>query len=185
MTGSSARWLLGAAVLAVALIGGIAWVGSERDPSAESPPTAVKPAWAAAADSPASDVLRGWDRRRAAAYASGDVSALRGLYVAGARAAGQDLRMLRAYTRRGLHVEGMRMQLLEVQVLVEKPDRYQLRVTDRLVGAVAVGSEARWRLPRDKASTRVITLERTSADAPWLVAAVRAPSGSGQRRAAR
>ena len=178
------RWLLGAAVLAVALAGGIAWVGSEPPPAAE-PPAAVKPAWAPVAESPASDVLRGWDRRRARAYAKGDLTALRRLYVAGAGAAGQDLRMLRAYTRRGLRVEGMRMQLLEVKVLVERPDRYRLRVTDRLVGALAVAPGTRWRLPRDRASTRVVTLERASADAPWLVAAVRAPSGSGPQRAAR
>ena len=167
-------------MLALALVGSIVLA-----PSAESPPPAVKPTWAPVAESPASDALRRWDRRRAAAYAGGDVSALRALYGAGAGAAGQDLRMLRAYTRRGLRVEGMRMQLLEVQVLVERPDRYRLRVTDRLVGAVAVDSGTRWRLPRDRASTRLITLERASADAPWLVAAVRAAIGSGPQRAAR
>jgi len=95
------------------------------------------------------------------------------LYVEGATAADQDLRMLRGYTRRGLRVEGIRMQLIEVQVLTETPRRYSLKVTDRLVGAVAVGPGSRVRLPRDQASTRLIELRRGPAGARWKVASVR------------
>lgn len=90
--------------------------------------------------------------------------------------------MLRDYIRRGLTVRGMRMQVLEATVLSRGPDRYRLRVTDRLVGAVAVGGGVSVRLPRDRASTRLITLTRASPGAAWQVASV---SPSSRRPAGR
>lgn len=81
-----------------------------------------------------------------------------------------DARTLRAYLRRGLRVEGMRMQLLRVEVLEDRPRRIRLRVTDRLAGAVAVGAGSRRSLPSDAASTRVVELVR--GDAGWQVAEV-------------
>ena len=117
-------------------------------------------------------MLRDWDRARARAYAAVDVARLRMLYAAGASAGLADARMLRSYTRRGLQVEGMRMQLLAVRVLAHAPRRWRLRVTDRLYGAVAVDAfGGRLVLPRDQASTRVVTLVRRSGGR-WQVAAV-------------
>lgn len=63
------------------------------------------------------------------------------------------------------------MQILAVDVLAHSPGRWTLRVTDRLYRAVAVGGGARVVLPRDQASTRVVTL-LLRADS-WKVASVR------------
>jgi len=99
------------------------------------------------------------------------VAALRALYVDGSAAGTTDARMLRAFTRRGLTVQGMRMQLLAVEVLAHSATWWRLRVTDRLHGAVAVGaSGSRMPLPRDEASTRTVTLRLRHG--AWHVAAV-------------
>jgi GAF domain-containing protein len=121
---------------------------------------------------PASDVLRAWDAARADAFADGDVAALRSLYVEGSGAGTADIALLRAYLRRGLWVEEMRMQLLAVEVLREERRLLRLRVTDRLAGAVAAGEETSVDLPRDAASTRILELRRT-AGGRWQVASVR------------
>ncbi len=116
------------------------------------------------------EVLRAWDEARAAAYASGSVSGLRELYAGSAGAA--DVRLLRSYLRRGYRVEGMRTQLLDVVVRAHSAGTWLLRVTDRLVGGEAVSGDARIALPRDRASTRTILLER-GPDGRWRVASVR------------
>jgi hypothetical protein len=131
---------------------------------ATAPPTA-------AAELPAVTVLRRWDEKRARAYADGSVDALRELYRPGSDAGRDDVRLLRDYRDRGYRVVGMRMQLLAVDVLEHRAGLWRLRVTDRLVDAVAVGHEQRIRLPHDRASTRVLTLVRYRGD--WRVGAVR------------
>jgi hypothetical protein len=131
---------------------------------ATAPPTA-------AAELPAVTVLRRWDKKRARAYADGSVDALRELYRPGSDAGRDDVRLLRDYRHRGYRVVGMRMQLLAVDVLEHRAGRWRLRVTDRLVDAVAVGHEQRIRLPHDQASTRVLTLVRYRGQ--WRVGAVR------------
>jgi len=120
---------------------------------------------------PAATVLHAWDRRRARAWASGDADALAELYVPGAAAGHADVALLRAYLRRGLRVVGLRMQVLALSVLVHRPRRWRLKVTDRLARAVAVGAGGRVPLPRDMASTRVITLVR-SRNGRWRVSDV-------------
>ena len=115
----------------------------------------------------AAAVLRAWDEQRAAAWAEGDIGALRDLYVDGAGAV--DVRLLRRYADRGYRVEGMTTQLLAVDVLERTPARWRLRVTDRLASAVAVRGRERIRLPRDRADAYVITLVR-GADGRWRVA---------------
>ena len=202
-----ARWLAGLAVVALLLAGGAWWVDGR---SATSGPAgsagagassgrswlpsgpshdgagAVRPGAAAL---PAADVLRAWDGRRAEAFAAGDLAALRRLYVPGSRAGTADRALLRGYLDRGLRVEGMRVQVLALDVLAQRPGTLRLRVTDRLVGAVAVGESGRVVLPRDEASTRVVVLRRVAATArpagspgPWRVASVRS---SSPRRGAR
>ena len=120
----------------------------------------------------AAGVLTAWAQARAAAYAAGDAEALRDLYVRGSTAARADLRVLRAYDVRGLRVEGMTTQLLEVEVLSEGPRSVRLQVVDRLVGAEAVDVRTgrRTALPRDRADRRVIELRRDRGR--WLVASV-------------
>lgn len=116
------------------------------------------------------DVLHAWDRARAAAYADGSVAALRKLYAG--RAGAGDVRLLRSYLRRGYRIEGLRMQLLAVEVLAHEPARWRLRVTDRLAAGVAVGYGERVALPRDRASTRTVVLRRDR-DGGWRVVRVR------------
>ena len=148
-----------AAVLVVAL------VKVEQRPEAVAGPATGSPETAALR------VLRGWDERRAAAYARGSVRGLRELYVPGSEAGAADLRVLRLYQARHLRVSGMRMQVLGLVVLRTRPRAWRLRVTDRLVGATAVGAAHRLRLPHDRASTRVVSLMR-GGDGRWRVATV-------------
>jgi hypothetical protein len=79
--------------------------------------------------------------------------------------------MLSAYVDRGLRVAGLRTQLLAVSVRRWRPGRVTVEVTDRMVGAEAVGHGARIPLPRDRPSTRVVSLRRVSGS--WRVADVR------------
>jgi hypothetical protein len=123
-------------------------------------------------------VLHAWDRRRARAYAAGSPPALRALYLPGSGAGRADVRLLRDYAARGYRVEGMRMQVLAFRVLAHTTGRWRVLVTDRLARAVAVRSGTRLLLPRDRASTRVVTLVRGD-DGRWRVSAV-----SGARRPA-
>lgn len=116
----------------------------------------------------AAAVLHAWDERRAAAWADGDVTALRFLYAPGSATGRADVAMLRAWRARGLRVEGSSMQLLRVDVRRADASRLTLVVTDRLVGAVAVGPGVRRSLPRDGASTRRIVLVRRAGE--WRVA---------------
>jgi hypothetical protein len=139
-------------------------------PAGESPPVADS-----SAELPASDVLRAWDRARARAFATDDAAALRRLYVPGSAAGTADVGLLRGYRRRGLRVEGMRMQLLRLTVREATPGVLRLRVTDRLVGAVAVGHRVREPLPRDQASTRLLVLRRGQ-DGRWRIVSVRESS---------
>jgi hypothetical protein len=126
-----------------------------------------------ASPSAAVSVLRDWDRRRAAAWADGDASALRALYTSRSAAGHADLALLHAYAARGLVVHGLRMQLLAVRVLVDRPRQRELEVTDRLVGAtamLAIDSAVSWSLPADSATTRVLVLRRVGER--WLMARV-------------
>lgn len=116
-------------------------------------------------------VLRGWDRRRSAAYAAGDADALRALYVAGSAAGARDATVLRAYQRRGLTVAGLQTQLLAVTPLRVTPRRLRVRVRERLGSAWVRTSAERVRLPRDRADTRVLTLVREAGR--WQLAGVR------------
>ena len=123
-------------------------------------------------------LLRDWDRGRSAAYARGSAPQLRALYVPGAAVGAADLRVLHGWTRRGLRVSGMRTQVLALSVLGASPERVSLRVTDRLTGAVARGRGGRVLLPRDRASTRELTLVR-GGDRRWRMAAVREAPDAG------
>ena len=172
-----------AVALGALLLVGAGWVVTSR-PSPTAPVTqTVQPARVAAPAAgsalPAAsrtrvvravEVLRAWDEARAAAYASGSTAALRELYAGSAGAA--DARLLRSYLRRGYRVEGMRTQLLDVTVRDHRAGTWLLRVTDRLVGGAAVSRDERIALPRDRASTRTIRLER-GADGRWRVGSVR------------
>jgi hypothetical protein len=116
----------------------------------------------------ASAVLHAWDDHRAEAWAAGDAAALRSLYAPGSPAGRADVAMLRAWRNRGLRIEGMRMQLLDLDLRRGSADRLDLVVTDRLTGAVAVGPGVRRPLPHDRATTRRLVLVREGR--AWRVA---------------
>ena len=61
-------------------------------------------------------VLRDWDRARSSAWARGDVSALRRIYLQGSRAGAEDVGMLGRWIERGLRVRRMTMQVLTVEL---------------------------------------------------------------------
>ncbi|PUA79195.1 hypothetical protein [Nocardioides currus] len=151
------------AVLATAVVVLVAWrSGTDETRAGDSSP--------AAGAAPRS-VLAAWDERRAAAWADGDVEALRDLYVAGSATGRSDARMLAAYVDRGLRVEGLTTQVLALEVLAEEPERLILRVTDRVRGGVVTGAAVDAALPQDRSSTRTVTLRRV--DGAWLVVRTR------------
>lgn len=120
-------------------------------------------------------VLHAWDVRRAAAWAAGDPDALRRLYTSRSAAGESDVALLRRYVARGLVVRDLRMQVLRTRVLVSRPRRLELEVTDRVAAAVAGRPgdlRSVRRLPESAASTHLVVLRRP-ADA-WLVARVSA-----------
>ena len=138
-------------------------------------PQPVAPAAAGSAEGPgerrARAVLAAWDERRAAVWRRGDRDGLADLYTAGSLAGARDLRMLDAWLERGLRVRGMAVEVLALEVVHDEGRRLVLRVTDRLVGAVAVGSGVRRVLPQDRPTARALVLRR-SGDG-WQMASVR------------
>jgi hypothetical protein len=160
-------FLLGLTVCAVLATTCLVLVSQRSTPPAS-------PSSAPSADTPATgarDILADWDSRRSAAWADGDVTALRELYVDGSQTGRADARMLGAYADRGLRVVGLATQVLALEVLDESADELTVRVTDRVVGGVVTGETGGTPLPRDRASTRSLALRRV--DGVWLVATVR------------
>lgn len=150
-------------------------VAPPRQPQNRLRPVRVKPPAVPVSDKVPRSValaeLARWDQARAQAWATGNTRALRALYAPGTEAGRQDLRLLRRYLGRGLRVEGMQMQVLAVEELTVTQRRLQLRVTDRLVGAVAVDAAgARQPLPQSLPRTRTLTLIAT--ESGWQMAAV-------------
>jgi hypothetical protein len=117
-------------------------------------------------------VLHRWDRRRSSAWAAGDVGALTRLYVPGSATGRQDVARLRRWTRRGLHVTGLRQQVAAVRVVRSGGRRLVVVATDRTVGARAVGAGRRTALPLGGWATHRISLVRVSGR--WRVVEVRA-----------
>lgn len=116
---------------------------------------------------PAVELLRTWDVRRAAAWASDDPGALRSLYTPGSRTGRADAALLTAYAARGVDVAGLRMQLLTVDVVDRTADRVVLVVTDRLAHVEASHEGRTLSLPSDRPSTHRVTLVRVGET--WLV----------------
>jgi hypothetical protein len=116
-------------------------------------------------------LLHAWDRRRSHAWTRSDPAALADLYSRGSRTGRHDRAMLAAYAARGLRVTGLRTQLLGGRLRSWTPRRVTLEVVDRVVGAHAVGGGVRITLPRDRPSTRVISLRRVAG--AWCVGEVR------------
>jgi hypothetical protein len=135
--------------------------GQSRVPA--RPVRAAQPDWSA--------ILDRLDRRRESAYAANDPASLRAVYVADSPVLRHDLAMLEAYAERGVRLTGVRLRALDIQLLVQSGPYVRLRVVDRLDRPTAHGADGSVRLPRDRATPRVIVL-RDVADG-WRIAAVR------------
>lgn len=115
-------------------------------------------------------VLHRWDRARAQAWRRVDERELRSLYVAGSGAGRSDVRMLRAWTSRGLVVRRLRVQVFGVRMLRHSSGRLSLRVLDRVAGGVVEGEAGRWALPSTSPALRRIDFVLTAGK--WRVASV-------------
>lgn len=117
------------------------------------------------------EVLHAWDRRRASAWATGDVRSLTRLYVVGSRTGARDVRELRRWRERHLRVVGLSTQVSALRLRHRAVARLTLVVTDRTVGGVAVRGRHRVGLPRSAWATHRITLHRVGGT--WRVSEVR------------
>jgi hypothetical protein len=117
-------------------------------------------------------VLGQLDRRRELAYALGEPRRLRSVYVADSAVLRHDVAMLRAYRERGVSLSGVRLRVLDADLMGRNGPYVRLRVVDRLQRPTAHTRHGSIRLPRDAPTDRVIVL-RDLADG-WRIAAVRA-----------
>jgi hypothetical protein len=127
------------------------------------PVRAAQPDW--------STILDRLDRRRESAYATNDRASLGAVYVADSPVLRHDLAMLEAYAERGVRLTGVRLRTFDVQLLGQSGPYVRLRVVDRLDRPTAHGADGSVRLPRDRATPRVVVLR--DATAGWRIAAVR------------
>ena len=162
------------AVVALVMTGLLRSSLGEKDRS--SPPSAAPlPRAASVTETDAMaplTVLREWDRARSAAWARGDVAALRRIYLPGSRVGAKDVAMLSRWVDRGLRVRRMTMQVRSVHLRVQTERRIVLDVTDRLADAVAIpaGGGRPRALPRDEVTTRRLVFGSTRDG--WVLAAV-------------
>jgi hypothetical protein len=162
------RLLLLVLLLVACTVLGVAVVAlSERDDAGDAEKIAVSSA--APVDGPAA-VLRAWDKRRAAAWAAGDVAGLRALYAPRSTAGVRDAARLSRWLERGLRVRRRQTQILRAQVLERRRGLLVLSVTDRITRAVATGRSVALPLPDDSPSTWRITLRRVAGE--WRVDSV-------------
>lgn len=167
-------FLLGLTACAVLATAGLVLVTVRSTPPESASPPSEKPP-----TSGPREVLAEWDRQRSDAWAQGDTAALRDLYVADSRTGRADARMLAAYVDRGLRVEGLATQVLALDVLDEGSDELVVRVTDRVVGGVVTGQDTTAPLPRDRPSTRTLTLRLVGGG--WLMDTVRDHARAAKR----
>ncbi|WP_127480823.1 hypothetical protein [Nocardioides pantholopis] len=172
----AATGLLAAIVTTALAVGAGVLLPGLRDAERAAP--AVSPASARAAavadsgaERQARTVLATWDLRRADAWAHGDARALGRLYAAGSVAGRRDAAMLERWSARGLRVDGLATQLLDLAVVEQGPTRLVLDVTDRVGGGEAVGDGVRVDLPSDRPTRRRISLRVVAGE--WRVASVR------------
>ena len=163
------------AVVALVMTGLLRSTPGEKDRSSPAPAVPVPrvaPSVTVTEAVASLSVLRDWDRARSAAWARGDVAALRRIYLPGSSVGAHDVGMLRRWVERGLQVRRMAMQVHSVVLRVRTERRIVLDVTDRLADAVAVpaGGGRLQTLPQDSLTTRRLAF-RLSGNR-WVLAAV-------------
>ena len=117
-------------------------------------------------------VLDRLDSHRTRAYESGQPRSLHRVYVPGSRVLAHDLRMLRAWTRRGATVSGVRLRVLAVTREATGRSDVRLRIVDRMLAATArLADGVTVPLPRDRATERIVVLRQVRGT--WRIAASR------------
>ena len=112
------------------------------------------------------------DAHRARAYALVRPRILHRVYLPDSRVLASDRHMLRAWTRRGAAVTGVRLRVLAVSRLPSPGRSVRLRVVDRLARTTArLGTGERIALPHDEPTAHVVVLRRTSEG--WRIASSR------------
>jgi hypothetical protein len=112
------------------------------------------------------------DAHRTRAYESGQSRSLHRVYVPGSRVLAHDLRMLRAWTRRGATVSGVRLRVLAATREATGRSDVRLRIVDRMLAATArLADGATVPLPRDRATERIVVLQQVRGT--WRIAASR------------
>lgn len=174
-------------LLASAIVAGIAATGSSR---ADAPSSGTSTPHATPRDEPSSarhespsrpptwrSTLRALDGRRSTAFARGDAGMLRGVYANASTPLATDLATLRAYSRRGLRVRGLHLELVDVRERSRSPTKAVLRVTDRLDGyrIVKAGGRLVRREPGRGEVTWRMTLRRSHHG--WRIDAIRRVDG--------
>jgi hypothetical protein len=151
--------------------------GGEPDP-ARAVGAVTREAPAHETSAPAPDRAPDWpailarlDQRRERAYAASDATRLREVYVRRSPVLRHDLSMLRAYRDRGVRLDGVRLRVLDVRLVDRAGPYVRLRIVDRLDRATAYTSQGTVRLPRDRATARVVVLRAGAGG--WRIAAVR------------
>jgi hypothetical protein len=150
-------------VLACTALGVAVMSLSEREETSPDPVPALSPAMSGPVA-----LLHEWDRRRARAWATGDVDGLSTLYTQRSTAGERDAARLQRWVERGVRVRRLETQVLHAEVVTWQRHGLVLAVTDRIARAVASGGVT---LPNDAPSTWRITLRRVRGE--WRVASVR------------
>ena len=115
------------------------------------------------------------DVLRQDAYATGDPDLLRDVYAPGSAVLRRDRRTLMAYERRSIQLEGVRLEIHNVEVRRRDGRQVWLRVVDRLTRPTAHTEVGEVTLPQDLPTRRLIVLVRH--DGEWRIAAVRRIAG--------
>ena len=117
-------------------------------------------------------VLSELDEQRAKAFAESDAAMLRSVYVRGSDLLVKDRAEIEKCVRAGCHVEGLRFDIIRLELASKKAGRTVLKVVDQLQAYTVVsGSGERTDRPPGEVTTRLITLERRPGD-HWLISRI-------------
>jgi len=164
-----------AAVAVTAVVTGACSNPSQPRLPTASPATTSPPTSELAAASRWERVLTRLDAAREAAYRTGNPALLADVYSPASTVLRRDRRTLRAYERRGVRLEGVRLEIHHVHVVERDATQVRLRVIDRLARPVAHTAAGDVALPQDLPTRRLITL--VAHRGGWRIAAVRRLAG--------
>lgn len=137
-------------------------------------PTGSRRSVAGPAPTDYAEVLEALDAQRAAAFSTGEVEALRRVYLAGTEVLRADAELLTAYARQGRRVAGLRHELASVSVVEEATARVVLRVVDRMPAVRVVAVDGALLARHAGRAERAWLVELVRVDAGWRIVSVAA-----------